>query len=487
MPDENETRYTTALGNFVEDPNRPGVYISTEIDQSEFIVPANVSQTGQDTPLNISPNTVFITPNNGENASRYEFSMRIDQVRGTPEGSRGSVNPNLDRTAYLNNVSLLASLSNSSGFQYGILSAGGATGSENQAPDTLQPVRIALVASANEEMGPFALVTNSNGGGIINLSDGDPEKLLVELTGVPSIEHLNIPEGYIEALPSFVAGHEVKHLNSERQPGRVLEDWETYTHEIKGDHATLQRYFNSDYALFINDIRALSSINRGQRDDHATHIWSEEFAQGILPTKEQAELIMIAPEQINEILDNNIIDEDIDASIDQNPAERYIYLSSLKSSGTFNDLFSRNPYAEEFLDKYFAAAERRYPQADIEAASERVLMRTAAQEAYFAEPDPDLSEGDVADKLRDDPAYYYANMKVLRENGAFDSIPRANEIIDRRLAQIERENPEAVRSINMNEFRERYATEPDQPTTPTTPVSANIAPPSPPATVSPTM
>jgi hypothetical protein len=480
MSEESNEEYTTRFGNFVEDPSRPGVFLAEEIDQSELVVPASVSRTGQDIPLNVSPTTVFITPDNGERALPYEES-----IEGTPEGSGNSTS--LDRVAYFNNLSLVASFANSSGYPSQIQRAG--VNPTSPVIDPLQPVRIAL-AGSNAGIGPFALVTNNNGGGIINLGDGDTDMLVARFVSVPNIASLNLTQSEIDGLGSFVVGHEIKHLNDGRVAGRSYEDWETYRAEVNGDHDTLNTYFNDDFAQLVMDMRALGSLNNFgfmdvEMDDHATHIWSEEFRTGVMPTEEQANKIMAAPNLINSELESRLdSDQDIIESMYMFPAERYIYLATLHAEGAFAEQQSENEYVNEYLDKYIDAAERRYPSEQIDEASQRVLMRQASELVYDAEPDVDLSEGDVADKLRDDPAYYYANMKVLRENGTFDSIPHANEIIDRRLAQIEQENPELIKNIDMNVYRERYkndeAPTPSSVPTPTLP-STGLAPPAAPS------
>lgn len=466
---EGEKKYNTVLGTFAEDENRPGVYYADEIDRSHLIVPAEVSNTGKARDIDVSPSTVFISKENGERSKLYDWALRSETSKDPNFSNRG--------VAYANNLSLIASFANVSGAPYEIQKLD--SDALKQPPvDTLGPVRLAL-KSSDPGIGPFALVTNNNGGGIVNLTITNNAELLAKFTGVPSLENLNVPPAYVEAFGSFVAGHEVKHLHSNRAPGQVYESWQTYIAEVQGDHGTLKSYFNRDYAEFVMDMRALSSLNAiGTEDDHATQIWTEEYETGVMPTKTEAEEIMAAPELINENLEG-ALEDDIITSMKANPAERYILLEMARRQGEFDDIAKENKYVGEYLDKYKAAAERRYPQEDIATARDKFINSITDSQAYEAEPDAELSEEDVAKKLQEDPAYRYGNLKVLREMGAFKDIPGGNERVDRALAEIETKNPEIVKNIDMAPYRERYKSDEPSVETPSVRPLAPAASPAP--------
>ncbi|MGZ9097684.1 MAG: hypothetical protein ACXW30_05245 [Micavibrio sp.] len=264
-----------------------------------------------------------------------------------------------DLTSYFNGLSLVSSFANANQINN--------INQIDQEPDvtrqspTLEGMAVVESDMSGENAGAFARQTNAISGGLVHLTTDSAEDDLAGFTGVGDIESLNVPKAYIEAWRPSIAAHELRHLQD-----RSLSN-ESSRHvligEIEADHGSLRQYFNQDYNNFVMDMQALRSLNViASVDDHATHIWTEEYGDGLKPTELEAQNIMSAPQKIYErtvMQTSEAFPETPRADIEnalEDTGQRYAAFKALRERGAFNDI----PNGNEFVDKYLAASERRY-------------------------------------------------------------------------------------------------------------------------------
>lgn len=316
--------YHTLVGNFTEAAGK--VYISETVNKADLIVPAQFAKNGQDTPLELMPNTVVLTEKEAKLGEVIERQLKFDS------------NFKENATSYLNDISLISSFANAS--------MGGADG--------IATTRSGLSAA---DWGPSALQSNSKGSGFLQMTTQDSKSYLKDFITV-DLENTNIQPAYIQAWAASVAAHELYHLkDSHLGKASVLAG------EIEADHGSLKQVFNKDYKDFVMDMQALRSINFiVPQDDHATHIWSEEYDSGLMPTVQEDKEIMGAPQAIRNramnVLDKVYPDNtwtEVEALF-SDPQGKYATLKVLREKDAFADI----PFANEFVDKYLTAAERRY-------------------------------------------------------------------------------------------------------------------------------
>ena len=337
MPDQ-ESRIThTAIGDFEEIQN--GVRVSSRVDRTQLQVQAEVSNTGAVIDLSFAPNTVIISTQD-----REAFTAKAQDKENLPAMREG--------------LSLLSEWAKA-------VAPGSTTPAARVVRDFVSP---------NDE---GFKVSRYNGGFIIR-TDADATRNLLGATGLNDINELR-PEAaaYAHSFSVFATDHELHHFNGADTKTGLGE-------EIRADFGALRDHFNKPFQDFAMDMRAIGALNNMVkdkddkliRDDHHTHIWTEESGSGALPDESQEKAIMDAPLLIQQraIEYFSQASDMTPSAVEQNlsnTAARLATYRTLREVGAFNDI----PYANEFVDKYIQAADRRY--------SEGVLKEAAGvQQSY---------------------------------------------------------------------------------------------------------
>lgn len=323
--------YKTQLGNFTQEQG--SIYVSDTVRREDFVIPAEFSKTGAEIDLRsvLNRNTVVYTEQDALTGAKFEVEAGEDSRKMS--------------TAYLNSISLTTVFANAT-TMYG--------------QDALGLARFAM---SNSDRGPSAIRTNERGGGFLQITTQDPAEYLAEFVGV-DLKNLNVTEGQIKAWIPSVMAHEAYHLKDDRpREGSHL------PLEIEADFGSLRDQFNAEYKTFITDTQALTSLNNiGERDDHATHIWAEEYKidaitkKPVMPTLDEIDKIELAPASIKAVMQERIsaawpeASKGMIGSIIDVPAQKYGALKVLREQGAFDEI----PFGNEFVDKYISAAERLY-------------------------------------------------------------------------------------------------------------------------------
>lgn len=361
--------YETIFGPLVE--VAPQAFVDAKLTRDFFEIPAAASATGQAQTVTLPPNLVFLRAGaaheEGVSTQLYSFAKQYGLASGDEAvaafPNAAAPISDADQVRILNSSVLVAGLANArlsaekNIERSGISTIPNVIAKMNQLSD----IGSSAHTAQNYLQSDTARTAELQNGGIIVLGR-NIGSLPSELARIPS-QFLNVPQTYVDALPSFVTLHEISHTQDTfLKIGH--EGQNTARSEFHADVSVLDQ-FSPGFRQYIYDSRAIAALNQplGETaDNHQSHMAVETGADGAALSDERITQIRSANIEIQRIVQREIerntslgVNAD-GAGIYQigNGAGRAAAITSLHARGAFNDI----PAANEMVEHYLGAIDR---------------------------------------------------------------------------------------------------------------------------------